>query len=219
MTHDHPAVLRDGSSPGSEPPQDERQEPAKLPTPHRPVRHNEWTRAKMVAFLKELAASQSVHHAARSVGMSRQSAYKLRNRLAGTPFALAWEVALEAGLQQLAHAVMDRALNGEEVPHYYHGELVGTYRKFDNRLAAWLLDNPWKVGREQVAREYVSRGWDHLLDQVEAGGNRWDAEDVAGADEWLSEEERADRADPVSRAAAESWYANHPPASAQRARR
>lgn len=73
-------------------------EPAKLPTPRRPVRHNEWTRAKMVAFLKELAASQSVHHAARSVGMSRQSAYKLRNRLGGTPFALAWEVALEAGL-------------------------------------------------------------------------------------------------------------------------
>src|SRR5688500_15781993 len=104
---------------------------ARKPRPPRPA---EWPRARTVAVLRELAASQSVSHAAKSVGMSRQSAYKLRNRLAGTPFALAWEVALEAGLQQLAHAVMDRALNGVEQPHYYHGELVGTSRKYDNRL-------------------------------------------------------------------------------------
>jgi hypothetical protein len=131
----------------------------------------------MVAFLRELAASQSVHHAARSVGMSRQSAYKLRTRLAGTPFALAWEVALEAGLQQLAHALLDRALNGEERPHYYHGVLVGTSRRYDNRLGAWLLDNPWKVGRQQVAREYVAEGWDELLDRIERGSLDWVAED------------------------------------------
>jgi hypothetical protein len=43
MTHDHPAA----------------KEQAKLPTPARPVRHNEWTGAKMVAFLKELAATPS----------------------------------------------------------------------------------------------------------------------------------------------------------------
>ena len=106
----------------------------KLPSPARAPRHTEWTRAKMAVFLRELAASQSVHHAARSVGMSRQSAYRLRTRLAGTPFALAWEVALEAGLQQLAHALLDRALNGEERPHYYHGVLVGTSRRYDERL-------------------------------------------------------------------------------------
>jgi hypothetical protein len=136
----------------------------------------------MVAFLKELAASQSVHHAARSVGMSRQSAYKLRNRLSGTPFALAWEVALEAGLQQLAHAVVDRALNGEEVPHYYRGELVGTSRRYDNRLAAWLLDNPWKVGRQQMAREYVAEGWDRLLERIEWESLDWqEGETLPGA--------------------------------------
>jgi hypothetical protein len=147
--------------------------PAKFPKTRRRPRHDEWTRAKMVAFLRELAASQSVSHAAGSVGMSRQSAYNLRNRLVGTPFALAWEVALEAGLQQLAHAVMDRALNGEEMPVYYHGELVGHYRKHDNRLAAWLLDNPWKVGRHQVAREYVAGGWDALLERIEWDGLDW----------------------------------------------
>ena len=59
---------------------------------------------------------------------------------------------------QLAHAVMDRALNGVEAPRYYRGEMVGMHREYDNRLAMWLLDNPWKVGRQQVAREYVAEG-------------------------------------------------------------
>jgi hypothetical protein len=188
MTHDHPAA----------------KEQAKLPTPARPVRHNEWTRARMVAFLKELAACQSVSDAALSVGMSRHSAYKLRNRLAFTPFALAWEVALEAGLQQLAHAVMDRAINGEEVPRFYHGELVAVQRRYDNRLATSLLDNPWKVGRQQVAREFVAEGWDRLLERIEFEPLDWQAgeglpgrnppptgeADVFGEDLECSEEER-----------------------------
>jgi hypothetical protein len=50
----------------------------------------------MAAFLRELAASQSVARAARSVGMGRQSAYKLRSRLAGTLFDEAWAMAREA---------------------------------------------------------------------------------------------------------------------------
>jgi hypothetical protein len=54
-----------------------------------------WTRAKQVAFLNELKATQSVSHAARNVGMGRQSAYKLRRRLAGQPFDLAWHMALD----------------------------------------------------------------------------------------------------------------------------
>jgi hypothetical protein len=49
----------------------------------------------MAAFLRELAATQSVSQAARSVGMGRQSAYKLRKRLAGQPFDQAWHMALE----------------------------------------------------------------------------------------------------------------------------
>jgi hypothetical protein len=120
----------------------------------------------MVGFLRELAACQNVGQAAKAVGMSRQSAYRLRNRLPGTPFALAWEVALECGMQQLAHAVMDRALNGVEEQRFYHGELIGTVRKYDNRLARWVLENPWKVGRHQVAREFSARSFDALLDRI-----------------------------------------------------
>ena len=89
--------------------------PAPLPSiageqadPAGPVPHNQWTRARMVAFLRELAATQSVSAAAKAVGMSRTAAYNLRNRLQGQPFALGWEVALECGMHALAQAVMDR---------------------------------------------------------------------------------------------------------------
>lgn len=153
--------------------------PATKPKSAPKPRHNAWTQTKMAAFLRELAASQSVAGAARSVGMSRQSAYRLKNRLAATPFALGWEVALEAGFAQLAHAMMDRAINGVEVPHYYQGELVGTSRAYDERLAIWIANNPWKVGRQQVAREFSAEGFDRLIERIEYGPLDWGADCAA----------------------------------------
>jgi molybdenum-dependent DNA-binding transcriptional regulator ModE len=49
-----------------------------------------WTRDKMLSFLRALAQGGSVAAAARGVGMSRQSAYRLRARL-GAGFAKAWD--------------------------------------------------------------------------------------------------------------------------------
>ena len=50
-----------------------------------------WTPARRAAFLRELGACRSVKRAAASVGMSRQSAYRLRNRLPQhDPFVQAW---------------------------------------------------------------------------------------------------------------------------------
>ena len=198
-------------------------QPLALPPPAAPEssaatrgpRHTDWTREKMVAFLRELAASQSVKQAARSVGMSRQSAYRLRNRLARTPFALAWEVALESGLQQLAHALLDRALNGVEQRHYYHGELVGTSRRYDNRLATWLLANPWKVGRHQAARELVGDNWDTLLEQIEAHGPRWDSDDFV-PDPDHAAAAGAELADQLSELTFESWYGAHSPTTGRK---
>ncbi|WP_295631077.1 LysR family transcriptional regulator [Novosphingobium sp.] len=53
-----------------------------------------WTLAKKVAFLMELRATRSVTKAARVVGMSRNSAYRLRARQRGSGFDAAWAAAL-----------------------------------------------------------------------------------------------------------------------------
>lgn len=166
----------------------------------------------MVVFLRELAATQCVAQAAKAVGMSRTSAYNLRNRLQGAPFAFGWEVALEMGMHQLAHAVMERALNGVEVEHYYHGELVATTRRYDNRLAQWVLENPWKVGRAQVAREWTSGNFDALLERIEHASLGWEAgEHLPGPGAWPVDpddeaaESPAQREERFVRQA--SWYA------------
>ena len=98
-----------------------------------------WTRERQVDFLAALAETHSVSHAARAVGMSRQSAYRLRARLRDQPFALAWDAAYQSAPHSLYHAALERAIEGVEVPHYVGGELVGTSRKFDERLTLALL--------------------------------------------------------------------------------
>lgn len=61
--------------------------------PRRPNADYRWTRAKIVAFLQALVLTGSVKSAARQVGMSRQSAYRLRERL-GPDFAASWDQGL-----------------------------------------------------------------------------------------------------------------------------
>jgi hypothetical protein len=110
--------------------------------------------------------------------MSRQSAYNLRTRLRGTPFDKGWEAAFVSRFDMLAEAALDRALNGVEVPHYHKGELVGTSRRFDERLTVALL-----AMRDKFVRPPLSH-WDPvdafdpddcaaLADRVERGPEHW----------------------------------------------
>jgi hypothetical protein len=105
--------------------------------------------------------------------MSRQSAYRLRNRLKGSTFDLAWEAAYRHAFDQLAQAALERALNGVEVPHYHKGELVGTSRRYDERLTLALLT---RTAPSQIADMRRMDGeldewrgdWDGMLRCVEA---------------------------------------------------
>lgn len=66
-----------------------------LRRPRRPGRSSEWTSARAVTFIVTLAASRSVTLAARNAGMSRKSAYALKNR--DPAFAAAWHEAVRTG--------------------------------------------------------------------------------------------------------------------------
>ena len=102
MTHDDPAA----------------------PPARKPRRANadyRWTVPKVTAFLEALALCGQVAEAARSVGMGRQSAYKLRARLAGTRFAAAFEGARKKGLRARAEASAVR------VASRWDGPLIGAH--------------------------------------------------------------------------------------------
>lgn len=146
-----------------------------------------WTKSKMADFLRMLACTHSVSSAARSVGMSRQSAYKLRARLKGAPFDIAWETAFQHGYDALAHAALERALHGVEVPVFRGGEQVGSYRRYDERLTTFLLAARNKHGVQVLSRygaagEFWSERWDRLLERVETGSVDWEFEPSGNED-------------------------------------
>ncbi|WP_108810991.1 hypothetical protein [Sphingorhabdus sp. Alg231-15] len=148
-----------------------------LPEPTLRPQHNGWTKAKMRAFLEALAASGSVTAAAATVYMSRDSAYKLRARLAGTPFDLAWEAALENAIRQVTHEAIDRAINGVAQPIFWKGEQIGEKRIFNENLTKFIMCNPSRIGRNPVAREFALTKWDSILDRVEHGPIDWKEEE------------------------------------------
>jgi hypothetical protein len=148
--------------------------PADTAPRERRARSDGWSLDMQVAFLRALSATHSVAEAAEAVGRSRQAAYRLRSRLKGQPFDLAWEVAFHHSYDVLAHAALERALNGVEVPVFFQGEQVGSYRRFDERLTVALLHrftaggNPL-FGRLAPQAERHARDFEALLARVEKG--------------------------------------------------
>lgn len=69
----------------------------------RKTRSDGWTAERQLRFLDALASTRSVAHAATSAGMSRESAYRLRNRSEGSLFALLWDRALAPNLSSEVH--------------------------------------------------------------------------------------------------------------------
>lgn len=138
------------------------------PVPVTP-RTDGWTPRKQVAFIEALGAMGCVAAAAASVGMCRESAYRLRARPEAGEFRAAWESALGYGALRLNDAAMDRAMNGVPVPIFYKGEQVGERRHFDERLTMFLLrtrdplrnltiaeqsDIRWNITLEGIARRF-----------------------------------------------------------------
>jgi len=161
------------SSPPS--PEDDSDNPANGPR---------WTNRKMAEFLRTLAATHSVKAAAKAVGMSRQSAYKLRSRLKGKAFDAAWDEAFKHSYENLPYAALERALNGIEVRHYFKGELIGTSRRYDERLTVALLkmisnQNCLVLGSGLPGFEAQGRRFATLVGDIEAKGE--DARDAGSA--------------------------------------
>lgn len=166
---------------------------ALLPPP--PDRYDGWTPARQARFLRELAATHCVSAAARAVGMSRQSAYRLRNRLKGQPFDNAWSCAFRRQFDALAEAAVERAIHGVEVPHFYKGQLIHVSRRFDDRAAVALLALRARLTPKPAVRHGEQEFADlddleDLSDRVEWGEPRWDP--TVGYEDCCEESEEID---------------------------
>ncbi|WP_174284672.1 hypothetical protein [Sphingomonas bacterium] len=96
-------------------------------------RHDGWTIGRQAQFLAHLSQFGGVAAAAKAVGISAKSAYRLRHRSAA--FATAWDAALDEGRARSFDRAVDRGINGYVMPIYRGGRLVGHRHRYDNRLA------------------------------------------------------------------------------------
>src|SRR3954453_264643 len=111
------------------------------PPPFEPVpcraRRDGWTPERQRAFLHRLAQARSVSRAAVSVGMSRESAYRLRRRPGAASFAAAWDAILAPPPPRQVEGLA--FLRGKTVTLRVGRRIVGTRVKYDDRVLANLL--------------------------------------------------------------------------------
>ncbi|NML06175.1 hypothetical protein [Sphingomonas sp. G-3-2-10] len=98
-----------------------------------------WTVEKQRAFLVHLSETGCVGDACAPVGLSRQSAYKLRRRAPNSLFSIGWDVAIHMARQAMLDEATERAIQGREVPVWYQGQQVGTRILHNDRLLMFLL--------------------------------------------------------------------------------
>jgi len=110
------------------------------------ARRDGWTAARQRGLVDRLALGATVAVAARGVGMSRESAYRLRERAGAASFAAAWDKASEWGEERMADLALERALIGEVRPIFYRGVKRGEYVRHDNRIVAALLARHFRLG-------------------------------------------------------------------------
>jgi hypothetical protein len=110
-----------------------------VPVRRRP-RYDGWTEEKQRRFIEVLADTGLVSAAAAAVGMSRESAYRLRRSADGAAFARAWDAARAHAGALVEDIAFERAFEGVEHNVYdENGEVVCTKRVYNDRLLMFLL--------------------------------------------------------------------------------
>lgn len=126
-----------------------RRVPAFTPVPLR-FRADGWTPMKQAAFLGALAETWSVAAAARAVGMSRESAYRLRERRGAESFAAAWDAVLAEPrrVRMSTHELLwHRLFYGTLKPVMRGGRFVGTLISPDNDAVLRLYRREMRTRR------------------------------------------------------------------------
>ncbi|MES2445319.1 MAG: hypothetical protein V4574_21035 [Pseudomonadota bacterium] len=109
------------------------------PVPRKTNRHDGWTPERQKAFVEALADTGSVRRAARMVNMSQANAYALRRAAGAEGFRRAWDAALDFGLARLKDLAFERAIEGELIPVFQRGLLMGFRRKRNDALLMFCL--------------------------------------------------------------------------------
>lgn len=109
------------------------------PVPRQRKRRNGWTPEAQRTFIAALEECGCVARAARAVGMSPRSAYRLLGAEGADSFAAAWDQAIARGVERVRGDAMLRALHGSWVPVVRRGRVVRMEFRHNDRLALGIL--------------------------------------------------------------------------------
>jgi hypothetical protein len=166
-----------------------------------------WTPALKAKFLDRLAAHGNARAACRNVGLSHESAHRLRRR--DHDFARGWAAAILLARENGVQVLAERAIEGIEEDVWYRGELRGTRRRYDTRLLlAHLVRLDRLAANDDATAVHDAARFDELLACI---AGEQPPGDVAGWDGLLppSREAHADRAaEDAEEAVAGAWAAD-----------
>ena len=130
------------------------------------ARANGWTPERQRIFCETLAECGNVDMAAKAVGMTRQSAYRLRRRSEGRSFSLAWDAALKIARGRLMSEVIDLASEGISETIIKDGEIVAERRRRDPRILLTVIErlNKMEDRAEDRITSCVAQEFDEFLD-------------------------------------------------------
>ncbi|NBC37552.1 hypothetical protein GTZ99_13435 [Novosphingobium sp. FSY-8] len=131
-------------------PRRRRRVPTFTPVPTR-ARADGWTPARQAGFIAALHITGRVDKAAAAVGLSRQSAYRLRERADADSFAAAWDAILYNHGQPLPRKVtqtelFQRVQNGVLRPVVHAGRHCLTLCLQDNKALMMLIRHFARAG-------------------------------------------------------------------------
>lgn len=109
------------------------------PVPRQYYRHDGWTPERQRAFIGALADTGCVRRAAKMVNMAQTNCYTLRRAPGAEAFRRAWDAALDCGLKRLKDIAFERAIEGELIPVFAGGKLMGFRRKRNDALLMFVL--------------------------------------------------------------------------------
>ncbi len=138
----------------------------------RKPRADGWSESRQRDFIEALADGGSVSEAAREVGMSASTAYRLRRSPGGEAFARAWDAAVAQAVGMLVDVAFDRAINGTVEPVLNaEGQRVGSRHRPGDRMLMFLLaahypDRYGKSRRRSRRREEAAPSIAEALDRL-----------------------------------------------------
>jgi hypothetical protein len=167
MLHDFPETLPPGALRGAA---DDLPEIPFDPVPRLRRRRKGWSEERQRAFIRALSKCASVAAAARSVGMTPRSAYRLADAPGADSFVEAWDIAIDLGMTHMRFDGLDRSLNGSFVPVYRRGKHVQVEHRRNDRLAIAILGGR-QTTADDLRRSAMSRR-EHRMDLAELDAAR-----------------------------------------------